>query len=35
MQLDDADHQLIHQEIVGAVAAVVNDYLTVATKPKI
>src|SRR6266511_1173577 len=34
MRLDEPERQFIHDEIVGAVAEVVDNYLTHATRPK-
>jgi hypothetical protein len=35
MRLEPDNRDLIHQEIVGAVAKVVDDYLEHATRPRI
>jgi hypothetical protein len=34
LRLDEVDRELIHQELVGAVATVVDDYLSGTIKPK-
>lgn len=34
MRLDDPERQFIHDELVGAVAKVVDDYLEAATRPR-